>query len=251
MDAPRGEDADRGRAWQPVRAGIAQPGNETCPQQGGFPAAGGTENRDHPVLVREDREIVDQPIAAEEERVVTRLEAGQAPVGSPLIRPVLRPGSGQLIGNLLPACLPLLGVAPARGYVRQHDGQRRQLLSASGTGQRGDRVGAAARHRTVGGPARLLPELAQREREAGHRSRRRVERLLLTPHHAPCASLGPSRSDSPPSDSSAPQGAIPPSTGAFAPLPRLSAPRCPPLGSRSSAYEGSRDRAPGPPALRD
>jgi len=76
----RGEDPDT-RSPFVRRRGAAEPWDQARPQQRRLPAAGGSDDHDHPMGAYQTDEIADEPVPAEEPLVIPRFEAGQSFVG--------------------------------------------------------------------------------------------------------------------------------------------------------------------------
>lgn len=99
----------------------ARPRDQTGAQQGGLAAAGGADEDDDGVVGDHPGEPLDQPVAAEEPLAVTGVEPRQSQVRG-LTRVVGGPAFlGRLVGCLLPAPLPVGGVAVAGGDIGEGD----------------------------------------------------------------------------------------------------------------------------------
>nr|WP_319118024.1 hypothetical protein [Streptomyces caniscabiei] len=172
----RREHTHHRRSLDPRR--LPQPRDQPRPQQRRLTAAGGPEHRRAPVLAHQVHQLGDQRLPAEEQAAVIRLEAGQPPVG----RPLVRRGRPDLGLRLPPAPLPFVRVRVQRLGVRPHHRQGRQLVPGGRLGQRGRGVACPPAHLPVRRFPGLLPQDPQFVRKPLDGSSLRIDRLLPSSH---------------------------------------------------------------------
>ncbi len=168
------EDAKH-RGTSLLRDLLPQQGNQTGPQQGGLAAAGRPEHHGERGPARQLAQLVDQPVPAEEQLTVVRLETREATVGRCGVGILLPLLPGQRLG-LRPPRLPRGGVLPACLDVGLEHGQRRQSLAARRLRQGRHREAGRLRHGPVRHATRRTAQLPKIMGESLHGTGRRVDR---------------------------------------------------------------------------
>ncbi len=178
---PRGEHPQYGRAAV-LRDLLPQAGYQPGAQQRRLAAPRRPEDHREPVRAHQLVQLLHQPVPAEEQRAVVRLEASEAPVRRCRVRRLLAHGARGLRVGVLPPGLPLTRVGAACPYVPLDHGERRQPLPRRRVGQR--RRGEARRlgHRAVRRPARGPAQLPQLVREPLHGTGVGIDGSFRTPH---------------------------------------------------------------------